>query len=317
MDALKIVSKDNADEIKDLVRTEVELMRSIAHEHIVELRNFWLHDDAWFIQLELIPDGDLFEHMRKVRVLDERNAASAIRCLASALEYLHANAIVHRDVKPENLLIYTDEANLLRLKLADFGLATKVNEGELLYHICGTPTYVAPEVLAEYGYSSPADCWSMGVILYVMLCGFPPFMSMRGDEMELFDKILRCELEFPAPAWEAISWSAKWLVRSLLFPDADSRLAPTDMLTRAWIKTPGHVDPEEEKESELQMHSEEDEEAGDEGASAEYYHSRRASMDELSDCRDEKSFSPVDYDSSDDDEGGGREKSFIFVSTNK
>lgn len=77
------------------------------------------------------------------------------------------------------------------------------------------------------------------------------------------------------------------------------------------------MDPEEEKESELQMNSEEDEEAGDADASAEYYHSRRASMDELSDCRDEKSFSPVDYDSSDDDEGGGREKSFVFVSTNK
>ncbi|VDK56836.1 unnamed protein product [Cylicostephanus goldi] len=141
----------------------------------------------------LFQGGDLFEHLCVVRRLSERQSARLTKCLVQALSYLHDNSIVHRDVKPENLLLYTAPHGEFELKLADFGLATELPEdGSKLSTICGTPTYVASEVILETGlfcflswlayhvnkyfsYDEKVDVWATGVILYVMLCGFPPF----------------------------------------------------------------------------------------------------------------------------------------------
>lgn len=128
--------------------------------------------------------GDLFDAIAAANKFNERDSATMTRHLASALSYLHQRRIVHRDIKPENLLVDVDEAGNRVLKLADFGLAQEVTES--LYMVCGTPTYVAPEILAESGYGLKVDIWAAGVILYILLCGFPPFVSATNDQVQAF-----------------------------------------------------------------------------------------------------------------------------------
>ncbi|KAI1713762.1 protein kinase domain-containing protein [Ditylenchus destructor] len=287
-DALKIISKESAAEMLDFVQTEVQILSEIKYEFIVQMREYHVIDDAWYIRMELLEEGDLFEYLRNKRVLRESDAASCISCLSKALDHLHNRNIVHRDVKPENLLTYKcPDTGLLKLKLADFGLACKVAENELLYHLCGTPTYVAPEVLAEFGYSYKADCWSAGIILYILLCGYPPFGC--DEEEVLFGNILRGEFDFPSPSFDDTSYAARLLIRCLLCTEPETRYSAKQVMDYFWIKNPGHTTPEDEEEcmtklSDL-MASFDRHNAGEfEESDTEYFYSRRASMDEFSDC---------------------------------
>uniref|UniRef100_A0A914BW94 non-specific serine/threonine protein kinase n=1 Tax=Acrobeloides nanus TaxID=290746 RepID=A0A914BW94_9BILA len=306
--ALKIISKENAEGIRHLIDSELFLMQEVSHEFIVQMHEYWLIEDAWYISLELVPGGDLFESLKKVRSFPERSAASLIRCLASALSYLHSETvnIVHRDVKPENLLIYNcPQSGLPMLKLADFGLAAKIVNNQLLYDICGTPTYVAPEVLAEFGYGFKIDIWSTGIILYVILCGFPPFMSMEGNQEHLFEQILRARFSFPSPVWENISYSAKALIQGLLTLDIDERYSADQILDYQWVQQMASVDESFEEMARLAVEvrlAQQNDEECDDGlveTDTEYYYSRRASMDELSECNEIRnlSLSPVFGDS--------------------
>lgn len=151
------------------------------------------------------------------------------------MHYLHERNIIHRDVKPENLLVYTSN-DLPCLKLADFGLAAIIENDNVLYELCGTPTYVAPEVLAELGYGCKVDIWSAGVILYVLLCGFPPFMSMEGNRDALFEMIMTGQFEFPHLVWDKKSYSVKALIQGMLNIDVEERHSAADILEYDWIK---------------------------------------------------------------------------------
>ena len=132
----------------------------------------------------------------------EPDSAFMIHDLASAIYYLHQLNIVHRDVKPENLLIVNRSDGRKSIKLADFGLSIEVKSAMFL--VCGTPTYVAPEILDESGYGLEVDNWAIGVICYILLCGFPPFRSSNHDQEELFDKILRGDYEYLQPFWNDV-----------------------------------------------------------------------------------------------------------------
>lgn len=176
-----------------------------------------------YLVLELVRGGDLFDAITRVTRFSELQSKIMIKHLSSALAYLHAMSIVHRDVKPENLLVriinstyaslrflkyfiskveLDDEGNVVMLKLADFGLACEVTEP--LFAVCGTPTYVAPEILMETGYGLKIDVWAAGIILYILLCGFPPFVSPDNQQEPLFDAILAGTFEFPEPYWVRI-----------------------------------------------------------------------------------------------------------------
>ncbi|MFH4974854.1 hypothetical protein AB6A40_001563 [Gnathostoma spinigerum] len=288
--ALKVISRENAVGKEELIRSEIDIMRRISHEHIIQMYDCWQFDGAYYLSLELISGGDLFEHLCHVRQVDEYNASCLMRCLASALDYLHSNSVVHRDVKPENLLIYQClYTGDLLLKLADFGLAVELSD-EPLFVICGTPTYVAPEVLAEFGYDQKVDIWAAGVILYVLLCGFPPFQSVDGNQEQLFEQILQGTFSFPSPIWDSISYSAKGLIQGLLQLDVEERFSASQILDYPWIKEKGSVEEEYEKlmeaavKASINSNSRRDEfsESG-----VEYFFSRRASMDELSECVDD------------------------------
>lgn len=163
--------------------------------------------------------------------------------LSSALSYLHSINICHRDIKPENLLVcqhkadhmQTDARGSKTLKLGDFGLAVELKSGEKLYTVCGTPNYVAPEILAETGYDHKVDVWAAGVIAYVLLCGFPPFVSPDNDQDELFDQILSGRFEFSSPHWDDVSLSAQQLILHMLQVDQSKRLSAHEVFEHPWV----------------------------------------------------------------------------------
>merc|ERR1711924_567938 len=129
--------------------------------------------------------------------------------MTEAIGHCHSHGIAHRDLKPENLLYEAPEPNEV-LKLADFGLAALLNEETAQMTACGTPGYVAPEILEGHGYGMQVDCWSLGVILYILLCGFPPFYNENTGE--LFKTIKRGTYDFPTPYWDAVSAEGKDLI---------------------------------------------------------------------------------------------------------
>ncbi|KRZ75820.1 Serine/threonine-protein kinase DCLK1 [Trichinella papuae] len=280
--AIKIIDKKKCKNKEDIIENEVRLLRKVSHPNIVRLYDSISAEDAHFLILEFVPGGDLFDALVSATTFTEPCASVLTRNLLSALEYLHELYIVHRDVKPENLLIYDYGNGWKYLKLADFGLATEINEP--LFDICGTPTYVAPEMLSELGYGLKVDVWAAGVILFIMLCGYPPFVSISGAQEELFESILSGKYTFNKQYWSKISNAAKVLINGMLQLNADDRYSASEVLLHPWIQSGGEVDQDFERMSALAVECIEAEEAEHEKDNEEMkrYYSRRRSMDELS-----------------------------------
>lgn len=152
--------------------------------------------------------------------------------MLEALEYMHENKVVHRDLKPENLIL-ASKSNDYDLRIADFGLASFVKGDELLNMRCGSPGYVAPEILEDIGYNEKSDVFSAGVILYVLLTGRPVFRGYNLNEILLKNK--RCEIEYPAKYWNKISDKAKDLVALMLKKDPKERITAEDALKHSWF----------------------------------------------------------------------------------
>ncbi|XP_045929168.1 serine/threonine-protein kinase DCLK1b isoform X2 [Micropterus dolomieu] len=234
--ALKIISKDKCRGKEHMIQSEVSILRRVKHPNIVLLiEEMDTHSDLYLV-MELVKGGDLFDAITSSNKYTERDASSMLFNLASAIKYLHSLNIVHRDIKPENLLVYEHHDGSKSLKLGDFGLATIVNGP--LYTVCGTPTYVAPEIVSETGYGLKVDIWAAGVITYILLCGFPPFRG--GDDQEaLLEQILRAPLDFPAPYWDNVSDTAKALITEMLQVEADQRYTAVQVLVHPWVNDDG------------------------------------------------------------------------------
>uniref|UniRef100_A0A665TXU0 non-specific serine/threonine protein kinase n=1 Tax=Echeneis naucrates TaxID=173247 RepID=A0A665TXU0_ECHNA len=231
--ALKIIDKAKCSGKEHLIANEVAVLRKVKHPNIIMLIEEVDTPSELYLVMELVKGGDLFDAITSSAKYTERDASIMVFNLAGALKYLHSLNIVHRDIKPENLLVFECPDGTKSLKLGDFGLATVV-EGPL-YTVCGTPTYVAPEIIVESGYGLKVDIWAAGVITYILLCGFPPFRSERNMQEDLFDQILLGRLDFPSPYWDNVTDSAKELIGKMLQVNVEARYTAQDVLSHPWV----------------------------------------------------------------------------------
>jgi len=211
----------------------------------VKLYEVYEDKDKYCLVLELMIGGELFDRIVEKDHYTEAEARQVMLPVIDAVRYLHEMGIVHRDLKvrelptkPENLLYDTDSPSAT-IKLSDFGVS-KIITNETMSTQVGTPSYFAPEVLTGNGYNSSVDYWSIGVILYILLCGYPPF-SEDSNEM-LYEKIKRGEYEFPEDDWKNISASAKDLVKKLLVVNSSQRYKANEIMDHPWVRGDAGLD---------------------------------------------------------------------------
>ncbi|CAM6126871.1 unnamed protein product [Calypogeia fissa] len=233
--ACKSISKKKlrtAVDVED-VRREVAVMHHLPkHENIVCLRGVHQDDQAVHLVMELCEGGELFDRIVERGHYSEREAASVTRTIVEVVKVCHKNRVMHRDLKPENFL-FASKREDSPLKAIDFGLSCFFSPGERFTEIVGSPYYMAPEVLKR-NYGPEVDVWSAGVILYILLCGVPPFWAETEQGVAL--AILRGVLDFSRDPWPKVSESAKSLVRQMLEPDPKLRYTAQQVLDHTWLQ---------------------------------------------------------------------------------
>jgi len=231
--AVKIIRKRdlNAKELKTLDR-EANILSNVHHAHCVSLLDIFKTKHHLYLVMELCTGGELFDAICEAN-FSEYSAARIVKQITSALIYLHEKEIVHRDLKPENLLFETPAKK--KIKLMDFGLAKALDSNdEALQTRCGTLHYVAPEVLSKKPYTYKCDFWSLGVVLYVLLCGYLPFYH---EKRSITVKLVRKgNFDFDDEEWVAISADAKDLITRLLEKDVDARIDGPEILEHPFIQ---------------------------------------------------------------------------------
>lgn len=232
-------------------RREVELHWRVSNcKHIVNIidvyENVYRGFKSLLVIMECMEGGELFQRIqdRAEGAFTEREAATVMRDVCKAVAHLHAMNIAHRDLKPENLL-YSKKDDSGTLKLTDFGFAKETTNLNSLQTPCYTPYYVAPEVLGPEKYDKSCDVWSLGVIMYILLCGFPPFYSNHGLAISpgMKRRIRTGQYDFPNPEWQHVSQDAKDLIRGLLRTDPDQRLTIQQVMSSKWIAQYTEVPP--------------------------------------------------------------------------
>uniref|UniRef100_A0A672GVF7 Serine/threonine-protein kinase DCLK2 n=1 Tax=Salarias fasciatus TaxID=181472 RepID=A0A672GVF7_SALFA len=234
--ALKIISKHKCRGKEHMIQSEVSILRRVKHPNIVLLIEEMDTSNELYLVMELVKGGDLFDAITSSNKYTEADASCMLFNLASAIKYLHGLNIVHRDIKPENLLVYEHQDGSKSLKLGDFGLATVVNGP--LYTVCGTPTYVAPEIVAETGLPHVAVGLQVRfnhVIVRIFEHPFFNSCSSGEDQEALFEQILKGQLDFPTSYWENVSDSAKALIGGMLQVDVDERYSALQVLEHPWV----------------------------------------------------------------------------------
>lgn len=229
--AIKCVNKSSLT-TKGSLDNEIAVLRRISHPNIVQLYEIYDCDAHLNLVMELVTGGELFDRIVEKGSYTELDASQLVKQILSAVDYLHDLNIVHRDLKPENLLYKTKDENS-RIMLSDFGLSKLLNSDTLMRTACGTPGYVAPEVLMRMPYTSSVDVWSIGVITYILLCGYPPFYE-ESDYL-LFEQIKAADYEFDSPYWDEISDVAKDFIRHLMDKNAVKRYSCKESLAHPWI----------------------------------------------------------------------------------
>jgi len=231
--AVKVIDKSAIKEKKEMLEREVDILKRIQHPNIVSVVEIFETPRYLYLVMELATGGELFDSIVSRGKYSEKDAAKLVRQIAHACAYLHKRGIVHRDLKPENLLLASKTPGA-DVKIADFGLSKIMQATSVLQTACGTPGYVAPEVLQGQGYNQEVDVWSIGVIMYILLCGFAPFHADTNPK--LFEKIMAGRYTFLSPYWDKISDSAKDLIRNMLVVDPKQRFTSTQVLEHPWIR---------------------------------------------------------------------------------
>lgn len=233
--AIKILSTGK--ETTQDILNEIDILARVDdHPHIIQLKEIYEKKGRMYIVMELVTGGELFDRIIARQHFSEEDARDLLHVLIETIRHMHSYGIVHRDLKPENIL-FANDAPDAPIKIADFGLAKlwqPTEEGDALKTLCGTPGYVAPEVLKNrQGYTPQCDMWSVGVILYILLCGYPPFQHEQQNK--LFKQILKADFHFHSPWWDKVSAEAKDMVSRLLVVDPSKRLTPQEAMQHPFM----------------------------------------------------------------------------------
>lgn len=220
------------------LQQEIGVLMSVSHPALLCLKDTFDEDDGVYLVLELAAEGELFNWIVMKQKLTETEARKVFVQLFQGVKYLHERSIVHRDIKPENILL-TDKD--LHVKLADFGLAKIIGEESFTTTLCGTPSYVAPEILESTNYrryTRAVDVWSLGVVLYICLCGFPPFsdeLYSAENPYTLSQQIKLGRFDYPSPYWDSVGDPALDLIDRMLTVDATQRITIDECLEHPWL----------------------------------------------------------------------------------
>eukprot|EP01132_Coremiostelium_polycephalum_P006625 gene6625-8197_t len=237
--AMKVIDKKKmsmTSQRKDALMDEVNVLTKVNHRNIISIKELFETQKHLYLVLELVTGGELFDRIIAETKFPENTCRFILKQLCDAVHYLHSKGIAHRDLKPENILLSSPDS--YEIKISDFGLSRAMDEGTFMKTMCGTPQYVAPEILTKggkgEGYSKAVDLWSIGVILYIVLCGFPPF----GDPQDqtFFARIKKGGFSFPSPHWDSISDEVKDLIKCLIKVNPDERFTIEQTLDHPWFK---------------------------------------------------------------------------------
>lgn len=229
--AVKTIAKSKVKNIERF-RQEIAIMKGLDHPNILKLFETFEDHKYIYLVLELCKGGELFDRIIDEGYFSEMAAGVIMRQILSALYYCHQHNIVHRDLKPENFL-FLDRTKESPLKIIDFGLAARCDDSTVLNTKAGTPYYVAPQVL-QGKYTNKCDLWSAGVIMYILLCGYPPFHG--ENDTEILQKVKVGKYHFNESDWKNVSMEAKDLIRHLLAYNPDDRYTAEQGLNHRWIK---------------------------------------------------------------------------------
>ena len=229
------VSSDSPGNPDKVILNEINILREMDHPNILKIFSFYSNPKSYDIITELCSGGELFDELEENGPFSEKKTAYIMYQIFSAINYCHKNKIIHRDLKPENILIIKreDEDNeLLFVKICDFGTAKWFEDGKIERSIVGSCYYIAPEVLQK-NYDEKCDLWSIGVIMYILLSGRPPFGG--NDDKEIFKRILNGSYDLKSDPWNKISSEAKDLIYRLLLMDSKKRINCEDALKHKWF----------------------------------------------------------------------------------
>lgn len=210
---------------------EVNILRKIRHPSILQLYEIFESDANIHLIIEFLEGKELFEQIKQRGQYQEKDAATIIKCILNALVVLHSNNIVHRDLKPENLIFRNED--LSSLVIIDFGLSTMC-KGKPLTTRCGSPGYVAPEILNNLGYGCKADIFSVGVIMYILLTS--KFVFNAKEYSEILRRNKTCKISWPSALWNKLSPEAMDICKKMLQKNPDDRVSAVDAVNHPWFK---------------------------------------------------------------------------------
>jgi calcium-dependent protein kinase len=227
---MKIVSKQN-----ESATNEIEILRRVSHPNIMNIYEIFEDKTKYYIITEMLEGGELFEFITNQGSFIENDASRLMKQILQGVNYLHSNNIIHRDLKPENIMLVSKPSSYRRpsLKIIDFGTAIPFVNGARFKKFIGTNYYIAPEVIAE-NYNEKCDIWSCGVILYIMLCGYPPFYGVTNKE--IYHSIQFTRLIFKKDEWDDISTEAIQLITAMLDKNPATRPNAYECLKFKWFK---------------------------------------------------------------------------------
>lgn len=229
IDRARLHSKQQVEHFQN----EIQIMASLSHhESIIRLHEIYKDSRYFFLVMEKLEGGELFDRLCSVTTYNEKTARDAMKIVFEAVAYCHGKKIAHRDLKPENLLLKNvhDDTSI---KLADFGFAKIVDKPNSLRTFCGSMMYTAPEIINYKPYDQRVDNWSLGVILFTILGGYPPFYE--DTKHMTYQQIRQCNYCFYPEYWDGISPDAKKLIRSLLTVDTSNRITAREALSSPWM----------------------------------------------------------------------------------